>query len=54
MVGVIDAFRWCIVGGDFTKEIMQSMGMSLTFTLIVLFFGIRYFRKVEKTFADII
>jgi lipopolysaccharide transport system permease protein len=54
MVGVIDGFRWCIVGGNFSKEIMQSIGISLVFTLVVLFFGIRYFRKVEKTFADII
>lgn len=54
MVGVIDGFRWCIIGGEFTKELMLSMGMSLAFTLIVLFFAIRYFRKVEKTFADII
>jgi lipopolysaccharide transport system permease protein len=54
MVGVIDGFRWCIVGGDFNRELLQSMGISLVFTLLVLFFGIRYFRKVEKTFADII
>lgn len=54
MVGVIDGFRWCILGGDFTNELMQSMGISLAFTCIVLIFGIRYFRKVEKTFADII
>jgi len=54
MVGVIDGFRWCIIGGDFTVKLMQSMGMSVVFTLFVLFFGIRYFRKVEKTFADII
>ena len=54
MVGVIDGFRWCIVGGDFTRGMAQSMGISLVLTLLVLFFGIRYFRKVEKTFADII
>ncbi len=54
MVGVIDGFRWCIVGGEFTNTLMQSIGISLLFTIIVLIFGIRYFRKVEKTFADII
>ncbi len=54
MVGVIDGFRWCIIGGPFTKELAISMGISLAFTLIVLFFAIGYFRKVEKTFADII
>ncbi len=54
MVGVIEGFRWCIIGGDFTGDLMLSMGISIVFTLIVLFFAIRYFRKVEKTFADII
>lgn len=54
MVGVIEGFRWCIVGGDFNNELISSMGISLAFTLLVLFLGIRYFRKVEKTFADII
>lgn len=54
MVGVIDLYRWCIIGGEFSKELMRSIGLSIFFTLIILFFGIRYFRKVEKTFADII
>ena len=54
MVGVIDGFRWCIIGGPLTKELALSMSMSLGFTILLLFFGIRYFRKMEKTFADII
>ena len=54
MVWVIDGFRWCIIGGAFTKDLAISMGISAAFTLIILFFAIRYFRKVEKTFADII
>jgi lipopolysaccharide transport system permease protein len=54
MVGVIDGFRWCVIGGPFTNALMQSMGISMAFTVIVLFLSIRYFRKVEKSFADII
>lgn len=54
MVGVIDGFRWCIMGTEFTKELAVSMGMSLTISILVLIFAIWYFRKVEKTFADII
>ncbi|MEJ7610948.1 MAG: ABC transporter permease [Ferruginibacter sp.] len=54
MVGVIDGFRWCILGGEFTKDLALSMSISLGVTVILLVFGIRYFRKVEKTFADII
>lgn len=54
MVGVIDGFRWCIIGGPFTRDLAQSMGISIVFTLLTLFFAVYYFRKVEKTFADII
>jgi lipopolysaccharide transport system permease protein len=53
MVGVIDGFRWCILGG---KSIIYMPGLLLSIGLIVflLFFGIWYFRRTEKTFADII
>jgi len=53
MVGVIDGFRWCILGG---KSHIYLPGMLLSIGLIVglLIFGIWYFRKTEKTFADII
>jgi len=54
MVGVIDGFRWCIIGGEFTRDLGMSILFSIAFTIIVLFFGIRYFRRMEKTFADII
>ena len=53
MVGVIDGFRWCIMGGTtplHIPEFIASIGISLLF----LFIGIRYFRKMEKTFADVI
>jgi len=49
MVGVIDGFRWCIVG-----EPIYLPGF-LTSCAVIVFFciiGIRYFRKTEKTFAD--
>jgi len=53
MVGVIDGFRWCILGGE---SHIYLPGMLLSIGLIVglLIFGIWYFRKIEKTFADII
>lgn len=53
MVGVIDGFRWCVMGGNtplHIPEFIASIGISLLF----LFIGIRYFRKMEKTFADVI
>lgn len=53
MVGVIDGFRWCILGGETTLYVpgfLLSIGVSLLF----LFIGIRYFRRTERGFADVI
>jgi lipopolysaccharide transport system permease protein len=54
MVGIIDGFRWSICGESFTHDTLISISLSLGITLITLVFGIYYFRKTEKTFADII
>ena len=53
MVGVIDGFRWAILGG---KTAFYPLGFILSLTLVVLLLtsGILYFRKVERTFADVI
>ncbi len=53
MVGVIDGFRWAILGGDvriFWPGFIISNGLVLLF----LVSGIWYFRRTEKTFADVI
>ena len=53
MVGVIDGFRWAIIGGDIQ---IYWLGFSISIGLVALLFfsGIWYFRKMEKTFADVI
>jgi len=51
MVGVIDGFRWCILGQPVH---FLSMLISISVSLLLLGLGIRYFRATEKTFADII
>jgi len=53
MVGVIDGFRWCILGGE-SHIYIPGMILSIGLTLFLLIFGIWYFRKMEKSFADII
>ena len=53
MVGVIDGFRWAICGGEFAIY-WPGFAASLGITVFFLWFGIRYFRKTEKTFADVI
>ena len=53
MVGVIDGFRWAILGGE---SKLHLPGFSLSLSLVALLFasGVWYFRKVERTFADVI
>lgn len=53
MVGVIDGFRWCILGGQ-TSIYLPGFLLSIGISLLFLFLGIRYFRKMEKSFADVI
>ena len=53
MVGVIDGFRWAILGGD-TRLYWPGFLLSLSLVLVILVTGIVYFRKTEKTFADVI
>lgn len=53
IVGVIDGFRWCILGGN-TRIDWTSVIMSLSVSIFMLIAGIRKFRSMEKSFADII
>ena len=52
MVGVVDGFRWCVTGG--TAIHWPSFLVSCGFSVVLLVFGVWYFRKTEKTFADVI
>ena len=53
MVGVIDGFRWSILGGSFTLYWPGLVFSSVTCVVLVIT-GIRYFRSTEATFADVI
>lgn len=53
MVGVIDGFRWCILGNK-AEIYLPALMLSIGITFLLVFFGIRYFRKMEKTFADVV
>ncbi len=53
MVGVIDGFRWAILGGE-TSIYWPGFMISISLTLLIFIFGLRYFRKTERSFADII
>ena len=53
MVGVIDGFRWCILGNN-SPIYLPGFLLSLTIIAFFLWLGITRFRKMERTFADII
>ena len=53
MVSVIDGFRWCILGGD-SPLYWPGFALSLGIVAFFLWLGISRFRKMEKTFADMI
>jgi lipopolysaccharide transport system permease protein len=53
LVGIIDGFRWCILGGQsqlYLPGLLVSAGASVFF----LWLGIRQFRRTEKSFADLV
>lgn len=53
MVGVIDGFRWSILG-DGTVLHWMEFGASCGISVLLLFTGVWYFRRMEKSFADVI
>jgi lipopolysaccharide transport system permease protein len=53
MVGVIDGFRWAILGGE-SNLYLPGFCMSMLLVLLLLWSGIWYFRRMERKFADVI
>jgi lipopolysaccharide transport system permease protein len=53
MVGVIDGFRWCLLGGQ-SGLYLPGLAVSLCVTGFFLWFGVYRFRATEKSFADLI
>jgi lipopolysaccharide transport system permease protein len=53
LVGIIDGFRWCIVGGD-SPIYLPGFALSLAVIAFMLWAGITAFRRIERGFADLI
>ena len=53
VVGVIDGFRWCVLGGD-SALYLPGFALSLGVVALFLWLGTAYFRRTERSFADLI
>lgn len=52
LVGVVDGFRWALLGQ--TTPLPVSLAVSVVVTGLVLFGGLVYFKRMESTFADVV
>ena len=53
MVGVIDGFRWCLLGAQ-SSIYWPALAIAVMEVIVLVASGIWYFRKTEQTFADVI
>jgi lipopolysaccharide transport system permease protein len=53
VVGAIDGFRWCLLGGE-SQLYAPGFALSLLVTAALLWLGIAYFRRTERSFADLV
>ena len=52
MTGVIEGFRWALLGNAMPS--LVPIAISIAIVIALLFGGIRFFRRMEETFADIV
>lgn len=53
MVGVIDGFRWAFLRGN-PDLYLPGLALSMVLSVVLLVFGVRFFRRTERQFADLI
>jgi lipopolysaccharide transport system permease protein len=53
MAGVVQGFRWCLLGHQ-AGQVGHLMLLSFGVVLLLLVGGIEYFRRVERSFADVV
>lgn len=53
MVGIIEGFRWCLLGYDYVLPVSALASTSVV-AVVTLVLSIRHFRRVERSFADVI
>ncbi len=50
MVGIVEGFRWALLGGDPVPQLAWILSISIS--ILVMVSGLFYFRRMERTFAD--
>ncbi|MBA2368629.1 MAG: ABC transporter permease [Candidatus Protochlamydia sp.] len=53
MAGIIEGFRWCCLG-IYHPDLPIALTISCSISAVLFVTGFRYFRKMERIFADII
>jgi lipopolysaccharide transport system permease protein len=53
MVGIIDGFRWCLLGGESQLD-LPGLGLSIGATAFFTWLGVKQFRKMESTIVDLL
>ncbi len=54
MAGVVQGFRWALLGVELDPSAPTTMGISVAVALVVFVTGLFYFRRMERTFADMV
>jgi lipopolysaccharide transport system permease protein len=52
MAGVVDGFRWAFLGQAWTLD--PAAWLSVVIVLAIFVGGLFYFRRAERTFADLV
>jgi len=52
MVGVVEGLRWALLGTATAPGLMSMVSALAALTVLVT--GVFYFRRMEKTFADVV
>jgi lipopolysaccharide transport system permease protein len=53
MTGVVEGFRWSLLGSQQSAP-TEMLAVSVAISFILLISGLFYFRKMERTFADMV
>lgn len=54
MAGVVQGFRWALLGTDLGANASMTLSVSILISILILISGLFYFRRMERTFADVV